>query len=302
MSKNVCLFAYYDTNGLLPPYTAHYLKELSQSGWKIHLALSGQTAISKDIETFCKAFNITAHPRPNKGLDFGAWQDLIQQGCIENADRILLANDSVLGPISPLKPIFEMMWRQPVDVWGMIESYEENWHFQSWFLHFTRDAFNHPEIQKIFNQPFASMSKVEIIFKGELGLGLALRNLTSLRCKALWSDPHKKYFRNPSKTNPMQMDWYSVLTSGRVPFLKKELVRFNPFAIFWLDSYRDCLKNNNFFPLAWIDLYLKDAPPPPEGFPYPKWSKRLSYLFITFDQSLAWKAFFRHGLRFPHPF
>ena len=49
---------------------------------------------------------------------------------------------------------------------------------------YRKAAFRHPEIQRIFDQPFVSMSKDEIIEGAELELGRALRR-SGLRCGAV---------------------------------------------------------------------------------------------------------------------
>lgn len=298
MSKKICLFATYHSADDLPTDTQHYLRQLYFCGWEVHLALSGKTRISKNIQDFCHQYAITPHLRPNQGFDFGAWQDLIIKNITNHADYILLTNDSVFGPIYPLQPIFQKMFSRHVDVWGMIESYEINWHFQSWFLCFHHSVFFNPKIQELFSQPFQQMGKNEIIQQGELKLGKILQDIPEITRRAAWSSTQFRPFRNKKNINPMHLDWYTVLRSGNVPFIKKELIRNNHFGIFWLNYYRKLLEKNQFFKLAYIDAYLNNSINRPLT-PYTVWWKRLKYLATTYDTKLAWSYFIKQGVACP---
>lgn len=296
MSRKICLFAHYASENFIPDDVKHYLKQLSCCGWDIHVAFSGKTQLSTDTQQFCDLYHITPHLRPNTGLDFGAWKDLLNKGMTQNADHILFANDSVFGPIYPLQPIFSKMLQPSIDVWGMIESSEINWHFQSWFLCFTQKALAHEKIQNLFQQDFHHMSKPEIIQQGELKLGRVLQSLPDLFCKAAWSMKKFRLLRREAQTNPMHIDWYSVLQSRQVPFIKKEVIRDNYYGIFWLNHYRKLLKENDFFPLNHVDAYLANFSTRP--LPVKPWWKRFIYLLTTYDTGLAWKYFMKQGVSY----
>lgn len=297
MTKKICLFAHYTQSSILPLDVKHYLKALFNCGWETHLALSGQDILSTDTNDFCKKHDITPHLRPNKGLDFGAWQEIIHKGVTKNADYILLTNDSIFGPVYPMDSIFNENLTTNIDVWGMVETLEINWHFQSWFLCFTNKAFYHEKIQALLNLPFHQMPKAEIIQKGELGLGNVIQQIPDFHYKGQWAKLKKYPFRDPMQTNPMHLDWLSVMTSGNVPFIKKEVIRDNYYGLFWLNYYRELLKNNHYFPLEYIDTYLKQYPHRPLPV-VPKW-KRFLYLVSTYDTKIAWKYFLKQGISCP---
>lgn len=297
MLRKTCLFATYNQADDLSLDVQHYLRQLAVCKWDIHIAFSGKTTLSSTIRHFCHHYAITPHLRPNKGLDFGAWQDLINQGVTKNADYILLTNDSVFGPIYPLQPIFANMLTPAIDIWGMIESYEINWHFQSWFLCFNHTTFYHPEIKELFAQPFSEMSKSDIIQQGELKLGKIVQQIPNLKYRPSWTQTKWRPIRKNNPMNPMHLDWYSVLQSGKVPFIKKEVIRDNYLGIFWLNYYRHLLQDNSFFPLTYIDTYLQNYPNRP--LPHMRWWERFKYLLATYDTKLAWQYFFKQGVACP---
>lgn len=280
-----CLFAQYDPTGLLRAHTRHYLSELAASGMTVHLALSGASNIAPDIARFCTDHGITPHTRPNRGLDFGAWQDLLAAGCARGADRVLLANDSVFGPLIPLAPVLERMMARPADVWGLVESRSPVWHLQSWFLCFSTDALAQPAIQRVLALPFAEMDKSEIILHGELGMGTAIR-AAGLRVAASWTDDAGGP-RRLVPANPMHVDWLSIARSPDVPFIKIELLRDNPCGIGWIDAWRDLLATRDHFPAAWIDDALCGRLP---GAAMAGWKSRLLFFLISRDRPAILRA------------
>lgn len=270
MLRPVCLFAYFDPSPTLAPHTRHLLREIQRAGFELHIAISSLSVDNhQGLERLQSSFTqtpnpITAHlyPRANHGLDFGAWQDLIHQGCTDHASDILFANDSVFGAIQPLGPIFQNMRAKNLPVWGMVRSEAVTQHLQSWFLNISRESFQHDAIQRIFTQPFQSMSKDEIVLHGELGLGLAMRH-AGWALSACWSS--QRGLAKLLAANPMHTDWRNVLLSGHAPFIKTELLRDNPSGIADIHKWRTYLAQASrtvpgFFNPAWIEDYLKATP------------------------------------------
>lgn len=263
MSASVCLFAYYSTETKIPHHTRHLLRQIASCGFTIHIAASGLSeaaaqSLRNDLAEGPAAVAATVHPRPNAGLDFGAWQFLLSLGCARDATEILFANDSVFGPLLPLRPIVERMREKELQVWGMVRSEAVVSHLQSWFMCMTRDALDHPAIQRIFTQPFTEMSKDEIVLHGELGLGLAI-TAAGLSSGAAWSNA--RGLARLLALNPMHTDWRTVLRSGNAPFIKTELLRDNPSGIASTHLWRQEIPDPAFFNPDWIAAYLASTPP-----------------------------------------
>lgn len=285
MTRRVCLFAHYDPQRRIGPHVLHYLAQLHQSGFTTYLALSGMDWISPLDNAALSQIGVIPRLRGNRGLDFGAWQDLMRDGCADGADVILLANDSVFGPLAPLAPIIEDMQARDVDLWGMVESQEAGWHLQSWFLCFTAAAFASPAVARVLRQPFHEMSKPEIVLHGELGLGAAVR-AGGLSWDACWRQPTRR-LRRLVPGNAMHLDYLSVLRSGRVPFIKIELLRDNPVRIPWIAAWRRQAGTSSIFPLAWVDEHLSASGPHLAPTPLQSLRMRLLYAAISRDQPEA---------------
>ncbi|MCH4092205.1 rhamnan synthesis F family protein [Acetobacter sp.] len=262
MPDAICLFASYAPTGDIPAHTAYYLSELTRCGFTIHLALSGCENIPDDTLDFCQRTGITPWSRPNSGHDFGAWKDLILRGCAGQASRILLANDSVFGPFSPLPTLFARMEQKEADVWGIAESLDVLPHLQSWFICFEQHSFHAPAIQRVFLQDFTQMTREELIWHGELGLAVACRT-EKLQTAAAWSDGQGILSRSIKKTNIMHSHWRRLLRTEAIPFIKTELLRDNPFRLMSVRHWKDALAEQSTFQTQWIEDYLKQNPPRP---------------------------------------
>ncbi len=241
----VCLFAAFDPRTAsgdsvrILSSTDCYVRALAESGYAVHMAWSGAGRLdARDAERL-GALGVRVHHRPNTGHDFGAWQSLVRHGCTEGAAEVLLANDSVFGPVFPLAPLLSAMRERPNDVWGMTESREGRWHLQSWFLLFRNGSFRSPAVRRIFEQPFDEMTRDQIVLHGELGLGAAIL-AEGLDWDSRWRAPNRR-LRRLVPGNPMHLDYLSVVRSGAVPFLKADLLRDNPARIGWADRWRSLL-------------------------------------------------------------
>lgn len=256
---SICLFAAYTPNGNLPDYTKFYLKNLMLCGLDLHIILSGTTVITQETLNFCKQHGFNISCRPNGGLDFGAWQYLIAQGVTKNAPYILLANDSVFGPFSPLPPLLARLQAAQRPAWGLVASRAITPHIQSWFIGFSQATWQSPALQRVFTLPFENMSRSEIIWHGELGLSIALRE-TGVPLHALWSDLTSTLSKFVP-VNPTHAYWRKGVRSGLVPFLKQELLRDNPCQTLKKAEWRTLIPAQSGFNPQWITDYLKNTPP-----------------------------------------
>ena len=283
MRRGVCLFAHYAADGRVHASVLHYLAQLRRCGLDVHVALSGTERLARPDRESLDGLGVSAHLRANEGLDFGAWQHLLRIGCARGAGFVLLANDSVFGPVRDLAPVFETMQARGHDVWGMVESHEVAWHLQSWFICLTAEAFQRPAIVRVFDLPFAKMSKPEIILHGEIGLGAAIR-AERLDWGACLPDS-RRGLRRLVAVNPMHVDWLSALRG--LAFIKVELLRDNPARIPWFGRWPAMLRRHGRFPRTWIDERIATAPRTRIG---TSPQMRLLYVLLTRDRVAALRA------------
>jgi len=263
LPRALCLFAHYDADGQLGAHVRHLLNQIRACGFDIVMATSGHDSVPAPIAQFCAENGIAVLARPDGGLDFGAWQFLNAMGFTAGADTVLLANDSVFGPLFALPPVLARLRATGADVWGMADMDDVAWHLQSWFVGMTGAAFHSPAVQRVFAQPFATMSKPEVILHGEIGLGLAIRT-EGFKTAVAWPQARtrlNRVVRRILPLNPMHVHWRSVVEQGRVPFIKIELLRDNPQGIGWIDKWRMVVGRSALFDPAWIADWLQTHPP-----------------------------------------
>jgi len=120
--------------------------------------------------------------------DFGSYKYGIlaakEKGWYQRASHLLLCNDSVVGPISPLRPVLDQMQASEDEAWSLTQSDQITPHLQSYFLLLGREVFAHPRVESFFQSISRQPSRHDVIEQYELGfsklllaLGIPLRAL-----------------------------------------------------------------------------------------------------------------------------
>lgn len=220
-----CLFAHFDKDNKVADYVLHYLTEIKRWGFSIVFISSAQIGgLERERLGACCDDVIV---RENAGLDFGSWSCGFAKHRDAIRGRLLLANDSVYGPIGSLAAALNRMTGTPADFYGMVENLEPFPHLQSWFLLFEPWVVKRDEFAAILSQPFARMSKRQIIRDGEIALSRRLLG-AGFHYEALFRNERSTLMSPRYAANPMLPFWRELLVKEGVPFLKIELLRDNP--------------------------------------------------------------------------
>jgi len=188
--NRLCVFAHNDPWNCVDPHVLHYLRGLRESGCDVLFVSTSSALRETDIQAVGE-FCFQVWLRKNQGYDFGSFQ----AGLAPFADdpqyaQILLANDSVYGPMYPLEEAFAQMDGRGLDVWSMTDSLQVEYHLQSYFLVFNRAAIDHPLMRRFwFDQLFVETRKDRIVKEFEIGLSRVCKK-ASLRIGA-WAEYRK---------------------------------------------------------------------------------------------------------------
>lgn len=184
--------------------------------------------------------------RDNIGRDFGAWRDAAARALprFGTPQELLLANDSVLGPIRPLAPLVAA-WRAGGEgLFGMTESLGGGPHLQSYAL-LARGGRAVDLVARHLAGYRDRRGKWRVVREGELGLSARAR-AEGLRCAALFGyaraldamDAATRASLGPRfadaaaldrfPLNPTHHLWRVLVERMGFPYLKTELVRRNP--------------------------------------------------------------------------
>lgn len=224
----VCLFAHFDKDNRVDDYVRYYLKNIKQLGFST-IFISSSQLCDADLERI-RADCHDIILRENAGFDFGSWSTGLAKYRDSINGRLLLANDSVYGPIGNLAKALDRLFRTPADFYGMVESIEATPHLQSWFLLFEPWVIKSKEFVTILNQPFHKMTKEQIIESGELALSRQLV-ASGFHYEALFRNDRAHLMSQRHTANPMLLFWRELLLMEGVPFLKVELLRDNPIEV-----------------------------------------------------------------------
>jgi lipopolysaccharide biosynthesis protein len=162
---------------------------------------------------------LTVLRKPNIGYDFGSWSialDMIPQ--IVSAERVLLVNDSMVGPFTSLDPILAMFDTTRADVWALTDTKQFGHHLQSYFLGFRHGVLADRPLQAFWASIRQHADKMRIILDYEVGLGRLLR-AEGYSTDAAFSN--ELVVR--AGQNPVILGWKRLLELG-FPFVKRELL------------------------------------------------------------------------------
>jgi lipopolysaccharide biosynthesis protein len=160
--------------------------------------------------------------KPNVGYDFGSWAVGLTYipGALA-ADKVILANDSLVGPFATIAPFLAGFESCRTDTWAMTDSHQHFHHLQSFFLGFRGGILQDRPLQRFFTEIKHERIKWDIIRNNELGLSTLLYKNGYTR-----TAHYKGSDLGLGASNPVITAWWHLLELG-FPFVKREIV-LNP--------------------------------------------------------------------------
>jgi lipopolysaccharide biosynthesis protein len=173
-SRRLCLFSTYDRDGVVDPWVIHHVRSIRELGFDVVLISTSHKVRSADLKHLQQMCRLVVHRR-NLGFDFLSWKVGIEltDGC-SGYDRLLLINDSMFGPFSDLRPIFERFEASSAAFCGLTESYEYERHLQSYFLYCKLDELPKDTWKRFWAGVRPIDDKQEFIRAYEVGLSQQL--------------------------------------------------------------------------------------------------------------------------------
>ena len=226
-AKPVCLFCSYDSESVIRPYVYYYLKHLVLAGFEVIFISSSDTISDADL-TKLPEYCTRIINRENKGYDFYGWKvGLDQYPQYHLHSGLLLANDSVLGPLFDISDIITRLENFDADIISMTDNFRFYPHLQSYFLYCKKPVILSEEFIRFFDQVKVAGFKTEIIRKYEAGFSRLLGQ--RYRLGALYSLEHVldqiQYLERPKNwIDPTIRLWKPLITQFKFPFLKKILI------------------------------------------------------------------------------
>ena len=141
--KRVAIFASYSKDGIIPEYVLYYLQGLKMVVEEI--VFVADSDVQPGEEDKLKGLVRYSKCGRHGCYDFGSYRIGFEwaekNGVLDDADELILCNDSCYGPAYPFEKVFAEMNKKECDFWGMVESHEMKTHLQSYFLVFKKAVF-----------------------------------------------------------------------------------------------------------------------------------------------------------------
>ncbi len=162
INGKICtILATYSADGTIPCRIIHALEEYSKVSDYIIIVGDYKLKNNTEYDKIKKYVNCAYYIRHHQ-YDVGSWgraiKYLISTKKLAEFDYLILANDSVYGPIFPLTDLYSKMDSKNTDFWGMSINYDPNKHIQSFFYAFRKTVFNDELFQNIFKNIPATLT------------------------------------------------------------------------------------------------------------------------------------------------
>jgi hypothetical protein len=271
LGPRVVVFCHFHPYGRLQEHVRRYIVALVEAGLSV-VFVTNSGCLDPEAADWLYPRCTWVVIRRNTGFDFAAWRDGLAIAGLPAAaetELLIIANDSVYGPLSPLGPLLARMDFGVADVWGLTDSWQLRFHLQSYLVAFGPRALNHPVFARFWKRVRDFRSKEAVVHAYEIGLTQVLLD-AGLTCEVLWpyvdtltqlhgaqqeavdTSPLGEVRQQAERRvlaaaarrvplNPTAELWRPLLVSG-FPFLKRELLRKNPAFVpdvaGWLDLAR----------------------------------------------------------------
>jgi hypothetical protein len=174
-SRSLVIYTHYSQHGRVSPMVLLQLREYVRLGFRAVFVTNSRTLAEDDLRAVREIVEVAVQ-RQNFGRDFGAWADVVRCVLPDPGpwDELLLANDSVIGPLAPLDPIIARMREAGEGVFGLTEGVQLGSHLQSYFV-LARGTQACTVIMDFLRGIRLSDSKYITIQRGEIGLTHTVR-------------------------------------------------------------------------------------------------------------------------------
>jgi glycosyltransferase involved in cell wall biosynthesis/lipopolysaccharide biosynthesis protein len=172
MRRRVAIFASYSADGVLLPQVQPYLEGLRQLVERIVVVCDNDLA----PDQYACLLGLADHVIVGRHgeYDFGSYKRgenwARDAGWLDDADDLILCNDSCFGPVGTFEPMFACMDARHLDFWGATDSREFHPHLQSYFVVLNWHVFQSPTFREFIGSITKQPNVHEVIKKYEIGL------------------------------------------------------------------------------------------------------------------------------------
>ena len=118
--KRLVIYFFYDKDGIVDDYIPYMLEDLNRNVSEILVVCNGKLTPESRITLEKYTSNILV--RDNKGFDVWAYKEGLEiygWDRLAHFDEVVLMNFTIMGPLYPLKEMFDDMGEKDLDFWGI---------------------------------------------------------------------------------------------------------------------------------------------------------------------------------------
>ena len=225
--RPLCLFSSYDGESIVRESVYYYLRKLEMAGFDTVFISTSASISESDLKKLAGCC-IRIISRENRGYDFYSWKvGLEAYPQYHEHTGLLLANDSVYGPLFDFGDIITRLENCDADIVGMTDSRRYHPHLQSYFIYCKRPVVLSKEFINFFDQVKVIQLKSAVVRKYEVGFARILGK--QFRLAALYPledmPDQTAYLERPkSEIDPTFRLWKPLITKFKFPFLKRSLL------------------------------------------------------------------------------
>lgn len=223
LAGEICLFATFAPAPGLKPHVPAHVESLARAGFAVVLVVNTDLdpgGLRLDPALLDRLAGCIV--RENVGFDFAAWGHAYSLGQgFPRCTRLLLANDSVIGPLDEraYATLIERLRASDADMVGLTENRMPHRHLQSYFLAFGPRALASDAFRRAFAGMRSLPTKELVIDAYETSLTRQFER-AGLRAEALFAP----LYDEPRSGDDTTARWRELVEAG-FPFVKASLLR-----------------------------------------------------------------------------
>ena len=216
--EKAALVAQFSATPKLSKSVTELVRELNRNGYFV--VLSSACPDPAPLEWHGEApSDVAVLRKPNIGYDFGSWAvALAEEPKLLGVDKLLIVNDSMLGPFWSLESVIRGFESSMGEAWGLTRTHQFEPHVQSFFMGFHRPVVASPVFHDFWSQVRVEADKGAVIRRYEMGLARALHVEGFVTAAHIDGAVAAGFGENPSL-----LGWRKLLELD-VPLIKRELI------------------------------------------------------------------------------
>ncbi len=232
----LAVLVHYDPHGQIADHVRHTIDTLRPAADRLVFVTTA--SLTPDARARLDTVD-EAIERPNTGYDFYSWRTgLLATPDWPDHDRVILANDSIVGPLAPAADLLAQMAATGADAYGITISHQYLTHLQSYFMAFAPAVLRNPYFQAFWRAMPPIDDRERVIDDYELGLARLLNDTPATLAATFTPTRHEQRLASSrnlriSARRPLAAAGYGLLRPAAAGEHDPRRGAFSPVHVLW---------------------------------------------------------------------